>query len=140
MATNQAPEPVSLQTISAISLFVEDLAAAKQFYIAVFEVPVIFEDATSCAVRFSNLIVNLLLATAASDSGLIDPAPVGGADAGRRAQISIWADNLELVYEQLVMRGLSQIQGPTLQPWGMKTLTFIDPAGHCWEVGQRVEP
>lgn len=139
MATNEPPKPQSLQAVSAITLFVEDITAAKEFYTAVFEVPVIFEDPTSCRVRFSNLIVNLLLATGASDSGLVDPAPVGGTDAGRRFQMSIWVDDLEPVYEQLVMSGVSQIQWPRLQPWGMKTLTFNDPAGHCWEVGQWVK-
>jgi predicted enzyme related to lactoylglutathione lyase len=44
-----------LQHISAMSLFVEDLRAAKAFYIEVFGVPVIYEDANSVAVRGSQL-------------------------------------------------------------------------------------
>ncbi len=42
----------SLKHISAMSLFVEDLQAAKTFYQEVFGVTVIFEDESSVAVRF----------------------------------------------------------------------------------------
>ena len=35
---------VSLNHVNAISLFVEDLAAAKAFYTGVFGVPLIYED------------------------------------------------------------------------------------------------
>ena len=39
--------------ISAITLFVEDLEAAKQFYREVFGLPVVFEDDDSTVFRFS---------------------------------------------------------------------------------------
>jgi hypothetical protein len=69
----------SLQHISAISLFVEDLRAAKAFYMDVFGVAVLRE------------------------------------------------------------RGVV-LHGPVDRPWGMRTANFVDPAGHGWEVGQRVVP
>ncbi len=48
----------TLGTISAISLFVEDVPQAKEFYQDVFEVPVVYEDEVSAALKFDNLIVN----------------------------------------------------------------------------------
>ena len=54
-----------LRKIGAISLFVEDLKAARAFYTLVFGVPVLFEDDASVAVKFENLIVNLLRTAAA---------------------------------------------------------------------------
>jgi catechol 2,3-dioxygenase-like lactoylglutathione lyase family enzyme len=61
----------SLTHISAMSLFVEDLTAAKTFYKTVFGVKAIFEDANSAALRFDNLIVNLLQADSAPE--IIEP-------------------------------------------------------------------
>jgi catechol 2,3-dioxygenase-like lactoylglutathione lyase family enzyme len=43
-----------LKHISAISLFVEDLAAAKAFYLDVLSGPVVYEDANSVAIQFDN--------------------------------------------------------------------------------------
>ena len=46
--------------IAAITLFVEDLAAAKRFYGDVFELPVFFEDDNSAVFKFGDTLVNLL--------------------------------------------------------------------------------
>jgi catechol 2,3-dioxygenase-like lactoylglutathione lyase family enzyme len=138
MSVSTALPPSTLQTLSAITLFVEDLPKCKEFYTTVFRVPILFEDPQSCAFKFQNLIVNLLDAPEASS--LLDciTHEIGGPEAGKRFQISIWVDDLELVYESLVLLGVKGLYGPVLQPWGMKTVTFTDPAGHCWELGQRV--
>ncbi len=39
--------------ISAITLFVEDVAAAKQFYGEVFELPVVYEDDVSAVFKLA---------------------------------------------------------------------------------------
>ena len=57
--------------INAITLFVEDLAAAKRFYREVFGLPVAFEDDDSAVFDFGNTIINLLKTTAARE--LIEP-------------------------------------------------------------------
>lgn len=46
--------------ISAISLFVEDLPAAKAFYVEVFEAPVVYEDANCTVFKFDSVLINLL--------------------------------------------------------------------------------
>jgi catechol 2,3-dioxygenase-like lactoylglutathione lyase family enzyme len=125
---------MSLQTVSAVTLFVQNLEASKEFYTKVFDVPVLFEDETSCAVKFNNLIVNLLIVTDAHT--LVGPAKVGGPADGKRFQLSIWVSDIELVYEKLVLCGVEILSGPVARPWGMTTVTFVDPSGHAWEVGQ----
>ncbi|KAH8658434.1 Glyoxalase/bleomycin resistance protein/dioxygenase [Xylariales sp. PMI_506] len=125
-----------LHRIAAISLFVEDLAASKAFYASVFEAPIVFEDHTSCAVKLDNLILNLLQAS--EGATLVAPASVGGRDAGRRFQMSIWVDDLDSVVGRLKEKGVELLTGPQKQPWGMYTATFTDPAGHSWEVGQNM--
>ena len=46
--------------ITAITLFVEDLAATKQFYLDVFALPVVYEDDNSAVFKFGETLINLL--------------------------------------------------------------------------------
>ena len=46
--------------IDAITLFVEDLAAAKAFYLEVFGLPIHFEDDNSAVFKFGETLINLL--------------------------------------------------------------------------------
>ena len=128
----------SLKHISAMSLFVEDLHAAKTFYQLVFGVAVLFEDESSVALRFDNLIVNLLRVESAQE--IVEPGIVAARDAGSRFQVSIWVEDVNAVCAELQRRGVSVLNGPITRPWGMRTANFVDPAGHSWEVGQRVAP
>ena len=125
----------SLKKISAMSLFVEDLPAAKRFYQDVFGVPVVFEDANSAVVKFDNLLINLLKVENAQE--IVAPGPVGGREAGSRFQLSIWVKDVAAVAAALKQRGV-QLTGPIDRPWGLRTINFIDPAGHSWEVGQQL--
>ena len=124
----------SLNKVSAMSLFVDDVPAAKQFYRDVFDVPVVFEDEVSAALKFDNLVVNLLHRSAAS--GLVAPAPVAPGEAGSRFQLSVWVQDVDAVCADLEQRGVTLLSGPVDQPWGMRTATFTDPDGHSWEVAQ----
>ena len=124
----------SLKKVSAISLFVEDLQAAKSFYREVFDVDVVFEDETSVCVKFDHLFVNLLSVSAAPE--LVEPYGVAGRESGSRFQLSVWVDDVDGVCALLGERGVELLTGPTDREWGMRTATFIDPAGHSWEVAQ----
>jgi catechol 2,3-dioxygenase-like lactoylglutathione lyase family enzyme len=53
--------------IGAITLFGEDLEAAKRFYREVFGLPVTFEDDASAVFDFGNTLINLLKTTAARE-------------------------------------------------------------------------
>ena len=128
----------TLKHISAMSLFVEDLQAAKNFYQAVFGVPVVFEDEDSVAVGFENLIVNLLKVDSAT--GIVHSARVAAADAGSRFQLSIWVSDVDAVCRDLQERGVALLAGPVDKPWGMRCASFVDPAGHSWEVAEKIHP
>ena len=117
----------ALQRISAMSLFVEDLQAAKRFYQAVFGVPVV-----------ENLIVNLLKVDSALE--IVQPGRVAAADAGSRFQLSIWVPDVDAVCRELQQRGVALLAGPVDKPWGMRCANFVDPAGHSWEVAQKIGP
>ena len=118
--------------ISAITLFVEDLGAAKQFYRDVFGLPLEFEDANSAVFDFGNTRINLLVTTAANE--LIEPAVVARPDAGSRLQFTITVDDVDAVCADLARRGVKLLNGPMDRPWGIRTASFVDPGGHIWEI------
>jgi len=120
--------------IGAITLFVEDLAAAKQFYLKVFGLPVVFEDDDSTVFKFGNTLVNLLKITAAGE--LIEPATVARREAGSRVVFTIDVDDVDAMCAELTARGVELLNGPMDRPWGIRTASFIDPGGHIWEIAK----
>ncbi|MGI8676742.1 MAG: VOC family protein [Nocardioidaceae bacterium] len=122
------------RSIGAITLFVEDLEAAKQFYQDVFGLPINFEDDDSAVFDFGNTIINLLKTTAARE--LIDPAAVASREAGSRLQLTIQVDDVDATSAELATRGVELLNGPMNRPWGVRTASFSDPGGHIWEIAQ----
>jgi catechol 2,3-dioxygenase-like lactoylglutathione lyase family enzyme len=120
--------------ISAITLFVEDLAAAKRFYQEVFGLPVVFEDDSSTVFNFGNTLINLLAVTAAPE--LIAPAVVAPREAGSRLQFTITVDDVDALCAELTARGVELLNGPLDRPWGIRTACFRGPGGHIWEIAK----
>ncbi len=120
--------------IGAITLFVEDLDAAKEFYQRAFGLPVKFEDDDSAVFNFGNTLINLLKATAAKE--LIAPGEVGAGDVGNRAQLTLEVDDVDALCAQLTARGVKLLNGPMDRPWGIRTASFRDPGGHIWEIAK----
>ena len=119
-------------SIAAITLFVEDLAEARRFYEEVFGLAVVFEDENSVVFRFGETVINLLDARQAP--GLVEPAAVGGPDAGVRLQFTIAVDDVDAMCDELRQRGVELLNGPMDRPWGIRTASFRDPGGHIWEI------
>lgn len=122
------------QGISAITLFVEDMEAAREFYQRVFELPVMFEDDASTVFEFGNTLINLLKTSAAPE--LIRPAAVASQEAGHRMVFTITVDDVDALCARLVERGVELLNGPMERPWGIRTASFIDPGGHIWEIAR----
>jgi len=118
--------------IHAITLFVEDLAAAKKFYSETFGLPVVFETEDSAVFRFGATLVNLLMMSQAP--GLVDPAKVAAKDAGVRFQFTIEVEDVDAMCAELKRRGVELLNGPMDRPWGIRTASFRDPGGHIWEI------
>ncbi len=122
------------KAIGAITLFVEDLGTAKQFYGRVFGVPLTFEDDDSAVFDFGSTIVNLLKTSAADE--LIAPAVVAPREVGSRMQLTIDVEDVDAMCVELVARGVELLNGPMDRPWGIRTASFRDPAGHVWEIAR----
>jgi catechol 2,3-dioxygenase-like lactoylglutathione lyase family enzyme len=118
--------------IGAITLFVDDLPSTKQFYREVFGLPVHYEDENSAVFRFGETLINLLRVEEAP--ALIRPAVVAPLTSGSRFQFTIGVDDVDSTCEELVHRGVTILSGPMERPWGIRTASFLDPAGHIWEI------
>jgi len=129
--TEMSPWP---KEIFAITLFVEDLDMAKQYYQMVFGLPVVFEDNNSSVFKFGNTLINLLKTTAARE--LIEPATVASRAAGSRLVFTIHVDDVDAMCAELTARGVQLLNGPMDRPWGVRTASFIDPGGHIWEIAK----
>jgi lactoylglutathione lyase len=120
--------------ITAITLFTDDLAATRAFYVDVFGLPVYYEDDASAVFNFGNTLINLLQSGEAD--GLIGPAKVAAQDAGARMQFTITVDDVDATVAEVTSRGATIINGPQDRPLGIRTACFADPAGHIWEVAK----
>jgi catechol 2,3-dioxygenase-like lactoylglutathione lyase family enzyme len=120
--------------ISTVTFFVEDLPTTKQFYQHVFGLPVIFEDPDSAVFKFGSMLINLLKVEAAPE--LIEPALVAPREAGSRMQFTIDVDDVDAMCAELISRGVVLLNGPMNRPWGIRTASFMDPAGHIWEIAK----
>ena len=133
MSVELPPDALSWpQPIFALTLFAEDLAATKQFYQEVFELPVHFEDDNSADFDFGNVLINLLDAREGPE--LIGPALVANPESGARMQLTIPVDDVDAVCARLQAKGVTLLNGPIDRPWGIRTATFQDPAGTIWEI------
>ena len=122
------------KAIGAITLFVEELDTTKQFYQTTFELPVVFEDANSAVFKIGGTLINLLKIECANE--LVEPARVAQRDAGSRQVFSIEVDDVDAMCAKLTARGVRLLNGPMDRPWGIRTASFQDPAGHIWEIGR----
>jgi catechol 2,3-dioxygenase-like lactoylglutathione lyase family enzyme len=118
--------------ITAVTLFVEDLAAAKQFYLETFGLPVYFEDDNSAVFKFGSTLINLLKITEADE--LIAPAKVAAREAGSRVVFTVEVEDVDAVCADLTTQGVVLLNGPMDRPWGVRTASFSDPGGHIWEI------
>ena len=125
-----------LDSVGAITLFIEDRQRAKAFYEKAFDVEPVYEDENAVAFQFENMVVNLLVTREAH--GLIGPAVVAEQEAGARFQLTIWVDDTNAVCEELARRGVELLNGPIDRRWGLRTAAFADPDGHIWEVAAKI--
>jgi catechol 2,3-dioxygenase-like lactoylglutathione lyase family enzyme len=120
--------------IAAVTLFVDDLDAARTFYRRVFGLDVVHEDEDSAVFKFGDTLINLLRETAALT--LVEPSAVAPVAAGVRFQFTLGVDDVDGMCEELARRGVELLNGPVDRPWGVRTASFRDPGGHIWEIAR----
>jgi catechol 2,3-dioxygenase-like lactoylglutathione lyase family enzyme len=118
--------------IGAITLFVRDLPAAKEFYSKVFGLPVAVEEEDAAVFNFGNTLINLLHADSAAE--LVGSVGVASNDSGTRHVFTIEVEDVDAAHAELTSRGAEFLVPPTDRPWGARTASFADPDGHVWEI------
>ncbi|MED4582851.1 VOC family protein [Brevibacillus choshinensis] len=122
--------------VDAITLFVEDFQKVKAFYQEVFGFQAVYEDEVSSVFNFGNMSVNLLDISESHE--LMKPGTVATRESGFRFLLTIWVDDVDEVCQELKKRGVALLNGPIDRPWGVRTASFIDPAGHAWEITKQL--
>ena len=120
--------------LAAITLFVDDLETTKQFYEDVFGLLPHWGDENSVVFLFGDTMINLLRVSEAP--ALIDPGVVAPSTSGSRFQFTVGVDDVDETCEELQRRGGVLLNGPMDRPWGIRTASFLDPAGHIWEIAK----
>jgi len=123
-----------VQGIYAITLFTENLQQTKDFYQRIFGLPIHFEDPNSAVFKFGDTLINLLNITEANE--LVEPAKVANRESGNRFVFTIGVDDVDAMCAELVSRGVELLNGPMDRPWGVRTASFMDPAGNIWEIAR----
>jgi len=120
--------------IAASTLFVEDVAAAKKFYLDVFDAPILFEDQQSVAFGFGTTVINLLQTTHVPE--LVEPATAAPREAGARLVFTVAVDDVDAKCAELAAAGVELVNGPMDRRWGPRTASFQDLDGYVWEIAQ----
>jgi catechol 2,3-dioxygenase-like lactoylglutathione lyase family enzyme len=120
--------------IEAITLFIDNIATSKNFYIKIFGLPVFYENADSVVFKFGNTLINLLKVANAPE--LIEPAQVAIPESGSRLVFTLAVDNVDAMCKDLVSKGVKLLNGPMDRPWGIRTASFQDPDGYIWEIAK----
>jgi catechol 2,3-dioxygenase-like lactoylglutathione lyase family enzyme len=122
--------------VSTITLFVGDLGACRDFYRDRLELPLVFEDPESAVFKVGALLVNLLDVSASQE--LIEPARTAEASSGNSFVLTVPVADVDGACRDLRARGVDLLNGPMDRPWGVRTASFTDPAGHIWELAQQL--
>jgi len=122
------------KSIFAITLFTENLERSKEYYQNTFGLPIHYEDPNSAVFKFGQTMINLLRIAEAPE--LVNPARVAQRDAGARFVFTIQVDDVDAMCARLTARGVELLNGPMDRPWGIRTASFVDPAGYIWEIAK----
>jgi catechol 2,3-dioxygenase-like lactoylglutathione lyase family enzyme len=122
--------------LSAVNLIVGDLERVKAFYGLVFGFTPLHEEDGLAIFRFGETFFAVrhdpARATETSDEYLRLARKGAG-------QFSIRVEDVDAVHAELAAHSVTFIDGPADRPWGMRTLTFADPAGYTWGIAQDLD-
>ncbi len=122
-----------------LELFVDDLAASRDFYQQVLDFAIVSQEANGYT-ALSNGRAHLALNHRAVSSK--HRRADGGADErpGRGVEIVLEVDNIEAVHVGVMAAGWPLIGPLKTQSWGRTDFRLADPDGYRLRVTSRVEP
>ncbi len=129
----QPTGPAWAKRFFAVTVAVDDLAQARQWYVDVFGMPIVDEAERNCTFRFpGGIYINLNVPDGLAE--LIEPTPVGPAGTPPRMVMTLEVADVDALAARLHTLGVALLNGPIDRPWGSRTITIADPSGNCWEL------
>jgi catechol 2,3-dioxygenase-like lactoylglutathione lyase family enzyme len=122
------------RSVTAVTLFVEDLARSKEFYERVFEVTPVDEEEGTVIFELDNLFLRLL-SRAEAETEMLGEVPLADPGSGVGIELAMRVPDVDARTAELVERGVSIAFGPIDRPWGVRHVAFRDPDGHLWVHG-----
>lgn len=125
-------QSLKLKSVSAITLFVEDIQRSKEFYERVFDVEMIEEEEEGTVIlKFDNVFMRLLVRSEA-EKELLGKVPLADPESGAGFELATFVEDAEAARAELVEEGVTIAFGPVDRPWGVRHVGFRDPDGHLW--------
>jgi catechol 2,3-dioxygenase-like lactoylglutathione lyase family enzyme len=118
--------------IFALNLIVGDLERSKTFYREVFGLSPLDEEKDFALFRFTDVFIALRH----DPDHQAPPGEVLGLAQMGVGQFAIVVQDVDAVAAELEEHGVTLISGPADRDWGMRTITFADPAGYTWGIAQ----
>jgi len=118
--------------VGAMNLPVADLDELRAFYARVFEVEPLGAGDDELIYQFGDLFLAFRLDPSheAADGSALRLARRG------LGQLCLGVDDVTRAAADLEAVGVRLLCGPTDHSWGIRTVTFADPAGYLWELAQ----
>jgi catechol 2,3-dioxygenase-like lactoylglutathione lyase family enzyme len=117
--------------LSAARVFVRDLTAARRFYGQTLGLPLHADGSAFGYCVFRAGSVDLVVESVPADAPPDDQALVG-----RFTGLSFRVDDAEAAYRDLLARGVTFTEPPSLQLWGGVLATLQDPSGNALQLVQ----
>ena len=127
--------------MSVITVFAEDLAATRAFYQSVLGLEALGEETSesgpSVVFKLGDIMINLAHVTAGPDFGA--PGAVAARGDGARVVLPAGVADVDEACAELARLGVPLLDEPRDRPWGIRCASFIDPAGHIWEIASDID-
>jgi predicted enzyme related to lactoylglutathione lyase len=120
--------------IYAITLIATDLAKVETFYRDVFGRSPVYQDEVSRVFKFGETLINVLDRSDAVN--LFAPATTAEPNFAHHSMMTMQVEDVDAEAARLQTLGVELNYGPINQPWGIRVVTFVDPAGQLWEFSQ----
>jgi catechol 2,3-dioxygenase-like lactoylglutathione lyase family enzyme len=124
----------SPKSVSAITLFVEDLARSREFYERAFEVVPVDEDEGTLIFELDNIFLRLLTRSEA-EKEMLGQVSLADPGSGVAFELAMRVNDVDARAAELAERGVSLAYGPIDRLWGVRHIAFRDPDGHLWVHG-----
>jgi len=129
---------MTLGSISAAVLFVQDLNKCMTFYRDIVGLPITFNDDVSFGFRLGTNQDLVVLQVSAAVEMVGEEAISLRAGVNHTALLCVEAKDIDATYKELTAKGLTFTKPPKSQAWGRRTAYFADPEGHLWELYQEL--